>query len=326
MGRGACALAVAVVGVCLSGTPTSVAGTTNPLAGVHFWVDPNGAAAQAAAKLRSQGDTTDAASLDVLAAQPNAVWLTSTSAPTQISSTLSQATRAGQVPVFVTYYLPGRDCGGYSSGGAANAGAYASWVNSIATTIGTSAAVVVVEPDAIPEIATGCFAQSAGAYESMLSAEIGKLKQLPKTSVYLDAGNPSWVTDPSKLVTPLQRSSLGTADGFALNVSNFQTLTDDTGYGDRLSTLTGGKHYVVDTGRNGLGPLPPGSGYTGPSWCNPPGRAIGVKPTPATGHGTADAYLWIKTPGASDGSCGLGDPPAGTFWVSYALGLVNRAS
>ncbi|WP_443063670.1 glycoside hydrolase family 6 protein [Streptomyces sp. NBC_00663] len=33
------------------------------------------------------------------------------------------------------------------------------------------------------------------------------------------------------------------------------------------------------------------------SWCNPPGRALGVPPTTSTGHRLLDAYLWIKRPG-----------------------------
>ena len=65
----------------------------------------------------------------------------------------------------------------------------------------------------------------------------------------------------------------------------------------------------MDTGRNGNGPLPDHSGYRGPSWCNPPGRALGRVPTAATGDRLADAFLWVKYPGESDGSCGLGDLP-----------------
>src|SRR6185503_5483480 len=106
--------------------------------------------------------------------------------------------------------------------------------------------------------------------------------------------------------------------------SNFRTTSDSIGYGTRLSALTGGAHFVVDTSRNGAGPLPTGSGYPGPSWCNPPGRALGTAPTLSTGVPLVDGYLWIKYPGESDGSCGLGDPAAGTFWLDYALGLARQ--
>jgi endoglucanase len=51
-------------------------------------------------------------------------------------------------------------------------------------------------------------------------------------------------------------------------------------------------------------------------WCNPPGRGLGLRPTATTGQPLADAYLWIKTPGQSEGQCNRGiagtttDPPS----------------
>jgi len=38
-----------------------------------------------------------------------------------------------------------------------------------------------------------------------------------------------------------------------------------------------------------------------------------------------DAFLWIKIPGESDGTC-QGCPPAGTWWPAYALGLARNAA
>jgi cellulase/cellobiase CelA1 len=40
----------------------------------------------------------------------------------------------------------------------------------------------------------------------------------------------------------------------------------------------------------------------------------------SSGH----AFLWIKTPGESDGSCG-GGPQAGKWWADYALELSRMA-
>ncbi|MCW2873942.1 glycoside hydrolase family 6 protein, partial [Actinacidiphila oryziradicis] len=37
-----------------------------------------------------------------------------------------------------------------------------------------------------------------------------------------------------------------------------------------------------------------------------------------------DAYLWVKRPGESDGSC-RGAPPAGQWWSDYALRLARAA-
>ena len=69
-------------------------------------------------------------------------------------------------------------------------------------------------------------------------------------------------------------------------------------------------------GRNGAGPAP------GDDWCNPSGRALGDRPTAATGDRLVDALLWVKRPGESDGACN-GGPPAGEWWADYALGLAR---
>jgi endoglucanase len=60
-------------------------------------------------------------------------------------------------------------------------------------------------------------------------------------------------------------------------------------------------------------------------WCNPSGRALGVQPTTATGNGHIDAFLWVKRPGDSDGSCGQGDPGPGHFVNQFAIDLARNA-
>jgi endoglucanase len=85
--------------------------------------------------------------------------------------------------------------------------------------------------------------------------------------------------------------------------------------------LTGGSHYVIDTSRNGSGPVDDSP----MNWCNPPGRALGVAPTTDTAGEHADAYLWIKRVGESDGSCGRGEPGAGVFVNQYAIDLARNA-
>ncbi|MEU2064778.1 glycoside hydrolase family 6 protein [Streptomyces sp. NPDC013455] len=100
-------------------------------------------------------------------------------------------------------------------------------------------------------------------------------------------------------------------------------------------------HFVIDTGRNGLGAWTPEPGkYSGDPepWCNAPGRGLGPRPTADTGVPLVDAYLWIKVPGESDGSCtrgtggtvdpeyGIVDPPAGTWWPDQAHTLARNAA
>src|ERR1044071_3253907 len=102
----------------------------------------------------------------------------------------------------------------------------------------------------------------------------------------------------------LKRAGIDHADGFALNVANFETTKDTIAYGVRLSARLGGAPFVIDTSRNGNGPAAKGHHH----WCNPPGRALGEAPTLSTGQPLVDAYLWVKRPGESDGACGRGAP------------------
>ncbi|MGW6393228.1 glycoside hydrolase family 6 protein [Streptomyces sp. NPDC055103] len=100
-------------------------------------------------------------------------------------------------------------------------------------------------------------------------------------------------------------------------------------------------HFVIDTSRNGLGAWTPEPGkYSGDPeiWCNAPGRGLGARPTADTGVPLVDAFLWIKIPGESDGSCtrntggtidpeyGIVDPPAGTWWPDQAHTLARNAA
>lgn len=67
-------------------------------------------------------------------------------------------------------------------------------------------------------------------------------------------------------------------------------------------------------------------------------RGLGLRPTADTGNALVDAYLWIKTPGESDGQCnrwappgspnpvrGMMDPPAGAWFPEQALELAQLA-
>ena len=60
------------------------------------------------------------------------------------------------------------------------------------------------------------------------------------------------------------------------------------------------------------------------NWCNPPGRALGSPPTTQTADPSCDAYLWLKKPGESDGSCN-GGPKAGLWYNERALELSRNA-
>jgi endoglucanase len=144
-------------------------------------------------------------------------------------------------------------------------------------------------------------------------------------------------------------------------------------YAQNMGTAVAATHFVIDTSRNGDGPnsmqayaQPP---YDQPSsviatlasgnWCNPPASGLGLRPTAKTGVPLLDAYLWVKTPGQSDGQCdaaggvrawdysdytqpawpagtagqalfdplwGVDDPAAGDWFPQQALQLAQDAS
>jgi endoglucanase len=289
-----------------------------------FYVDPANAAAQQEKQYRQAGQTQNADAIAKLAAQPTATWITdNNNVFARVRALTVAASQAQKTALIVAYWIPGRDCGQFSSGGAPSADAYRAWIEQIASAIGGSSAWVILEPDAIPQSLGNCLpnGKAVKARYQMLDAAVTRLAALPKTSVYLDAGHAEWINPVDKLVKPLQASGIGKAAGFSLNVSNFVTTEANTAYGNSLSGLVGGKHFVIDTSRNGNGP------YTGndgaPTWCNPPGRAIGDVPSTTTAQPLVAAYLWIKVPGESDGNCRPGAPPAGVWWPDYALSLVQ---
>jgi hypothetical protein len=297
----------------------TMTGTSSSLfAGAKWFLDPDSNARRQAAAWRLSRPA-DAAQMDKIAGQPQADWFGDWSGDVQaaVSNRVTQITASGALPVLVAYDIPLRDCGSYSAGGAKSPDAYKSWIRSFAAGIGTRRAVVVLEPDALAGM--GCLsAADQQTRLGLISDAVSVLAARAGVSTYVDAGNSGWQSA-ATMAARLKSAGVAGARGFALNVSNLMTTASQRTYGDQLSGLIGGKHYIVDTSRNGLGPTADGE------WCNPSGRALGDRPTAATGDVLADAYFWIKRPGESDGTCN-GGPAAGAWWADYALGLAKRAA
>lgn len=296
--------------------------------GTTFHVNPDNNARKGAQRLLAAGRTEQARLVQRrIADHPTATWLTPE--PDDVydeARAVSKAAAAeGALPVLVAYNVPNRDCGQFSSGGAADIDAYLDWVGSLAAGIGRDPAVVVLEPDAVAHSLDGCGPQqSVAERHRLLSEAVTILKRQPEVRVYVDAGNASWIDDVDALAKGLEASGIEQADGFALNVSNFETTQRSVAYGTRLSEQLGGAHFVIDTSRNGNGPMAPAAGSADhSSWCNPPGRRLGAPPTTETGSPLVDALLWVKQPGDSDGACGAGAPPAGHWWPRLALDLLG---
>lgn len=294
-------------------------------AAARLYALPGNPLLAAASLLQGNGQPAEAAELRAIARTPGGIWATGQSGEmAEVRRATAAATRAQAVAVIVAYNLPGRDaCGRFSGTAGMPAQDYLRWIGQLASAIGDGQDIVIVEPDALPDIVRGCLspAQAAERYR-LLRYAMRVLGALPRARVYLDAGNPGMFADPAKLAGPLRRAGLRYGRGFSANVSNFQWTGTVVAWSQRLERALGGRlGAVIDTSRNGSGPY---TGPEAPQWCNPPGRALGPRPRLRPGPAGIDAYLWIKDPGASDGPC-HGGPPAGQYWPQYALGLAQRS-
>jgi hypothetical protein len=131
----------------------------------------------------------------------------------------------------------------------------------LAAAIGERPAVLILEPDALAQIDLYPQEKRRERY-GMIRDAVEMLTRSGSADVYIDAGNSAWI-EPEEMARRLRKADIGKARGFALNVSNFQRTGETLDYGRRLSALVDGKHFVIDTSRNGNGPLPPGADREG---------------------------------------------------------------
>jgi endoglucanase len=302
------------------GTGAGAAAGQNPLAGKSFYADPQSKAAKAAADADADADAETAAGgaaevFAKIAAQPTGIWIEPGKYPLatvedEVSTIAETAASKGELPVFVVYGIPDRDCGNQSAGGL-SAADYPHWVEAIARALSIRKAVVILEPDAL------ALAPQCGNVDQRVEQLHAAVESLATTRaiVYLDAGHSDWM-EASSMAALLSRAGIAQTRGFATNVSNFNGSAAEHAWGESVSALTAGAHYVIDTSRNGRG--------SNGEWCNPSGRALGVVPAVVTGDGAQDANLWVKPPGESDGTCN-GGPAAGDWWGEMAVELADNA-
>lgn len=304
--------AAAVVGVRANATALGLPSASTSLASVRLFVD-------AASPARRQVDAwkrsrpSEAALLERIASQPMAKWFGGWNHDVRgdVRQLVSSAGN-GTTPVLVAYNIPGRDCGNYSAGGEKDARSYGSWIRSFAAGLQGKRAIVVLEPDAIAGM--DCLSSQGQADRLAILRDAVSVLKGANALVYVDAGHAKWKS-PEIMAARLAQAGISQADGFALNVSNYVSTSANISYGEKISAKVGGKHFLIDTSRNGAA--------TATTWCNPSGQALGATPTTRTGNARVDAFLWIKNPGESDGTCN-GGPRAGQFWPEYAMGLAQR--
>ncbi len=240
---------------------------------------------------------------------PKAIWLGDWA--DDLDRQVREARERGETAVFILYNAIKRDLGSYSAGGAANLDKYLQWIDRFVSRIGDLSCIVVMEPDALPHM-PHMNVDDIKLRTTMLQEGLKRLRKNRNARVYLDAGHSNWLSA-DETARMLKIIGVELFDGFAENVSNRRPTHELMAHAKRVSAQIGGKHFILDTSRNGVAK---------DDWCNPQGEKLGQLPTFKTGEPLCDAFLWLKSPGESDGTCN-GGPAAGELWIERAIDLAK---
>jgi endoglucanase len=307
---------------------------SNPLTGASFFVDPLSTVANVAKSYSP---------LRVIAGQPGTARFGTFSygSPyvpdigTAVSRYLTRAaaTSPGTVPLLATYRLVHGARGNGDS--AAEQQSYHNFITGFAQGIGSYRAVLFLEEDSL--ITTPSLnAHGLAVRMSELNDAINILTSTcPHLVVYLDAGAADALSA-ANAASLLKRAGVAKIQGFFLNSTHFDRTSKEIAYGNKISSATGGKHFVINTGENGQGALVPKDivTYGNEILCNPKGRGLGPKPTTKTGARNVDMFAWTSNPGESGGACRpnlpqyelQGPPGTGAYWPAYGLMLLKNAN
>ncbi len=236
-------------------------GSSGLNASTQFYVPkPLHGALEQIADLTAAGEKADALLVKQMIQTPQAVWFTGGTPKVVmqgVRNTVLRAADKGTVPVLVAYNIPFRDCSQYSAGGATSVAAYKAWIDAFAAGIGAYPAVVILEPDGLGIIpwynpfgdrdswvpnpnyewcqpAEADPATAASDRFAMLNYAVDALKAHANTSVYLDGTHSGWL-GAGDAADRLVLAGVNKADGFFLNVSNFQASERLEKYGTWVS-------------------------------------------------------------------------------------------
>jgi cellulose 1,4-beta-cellobiosidase len=278
----------------------------------------------------------------------------------------------------VIYDLPGRDCAAKASNGELKAGdvktyksGYIDPIAKILKANPNTAFALLIEPDSLPNLVTNAdlatCKNSASGYRDGVAYAL-KTLNLPNVVMYIDAGHGGWLGWNDNLKPGAQElakaykagGSPSQFRGWSTNVAGWNSWDMSPGefsdasdaeynkaqnektyvtlFGAALKTAGMPNHAIVDTGRNGVQGLREEWG----DWCNVNGAGFGIRPTADTGLELADAFVWVKPGGESDGTsdtgatrydsyCGKPDafkpaPEAGTWNQEYFEMLLQNAN
>ncbi|HWF56491.1 MAG TPA: glycoside hydrolase family 6 protein [Solirubrobacteraceae bacterium] len=336
----------------------------NPLSGASFFVDgpAHGGAAGAIAQLLGQSLTSFSESegwaqvqqqlsnllpshasvagqvqeLAKIASEPETQRISSYSQGGSATGIYSQTQKLfchnfladqGTVPIINTYFLHA-SLGGCATTSQINAymPLFQARVNAVAAGTGNRPVVFLLETDGIGSSSCMVRMHSIGTWESAIRYEVQTLGALPHAVTYVEAGY-SDSNSPSYTARALRAVDVSSIRGFYTNDTHINWTINEIKWGEKIVKDLHGGHFIVNTAQNGNGPkLNPHPSKQGiEDLCNPPGRALGPKPTTSTGFPDVDAFMWTSIPGNSGGTCN-GGTPSGTFWTALGVRLATAAN
>src|SRR5574341_1429649 len=217
---GLVAVAALLVPVAASAAPT---GDRTLAPDTRFLVPaPNQGAVQQTIDLLRHGQLADAARIAKMVTTPQAVWVTK-GTPKDARRAVEKAIALADVQRAVAVLAD-----------------YKAWIDGFAAGIGWHKAVVILEPDGLGLIPSSCnngagepgFTDAA-RYEEINHA-IDALEAQPNSIVYLDATHSAWL-NVHDAASRLLQGGVQRAQGFFLNVSNFQYTPNLVQYGTWIS-------------------------------------------------------------------------------------------
>jgi endoglucanase len=232
----------------------------------------------------------------------------------------------GSIPIITTYFLYQAGYCETSSEIVSHRPTFERQVNEMVQGIANRPAVMLLELDAIGS--SSCMARTGALteWENDMRYEINAVASLPHTVVYIEGGYSDGAS-PSYTARVLNAVGVRSIRGFFTNDTHMQWTANEARWGLKVSSMTGGAHFIINTADNGHGPLlnrhPTTQGIE--DLCNPPGRGAGIPTTTDTGNPAVDAFMWVHVPGTSSGKCN-GGTPSGTFWLARALTEARNAN
>ncbi|KAM7198677.1 exoglucanase 3 precursor [Rhypophila sp. PSN 637] len=326
----------------------------------------------------SSMDESTAAKAQEVAKVGSFLWLDTIENINKLQPVLDDGVPCDHILGLVIYDLPGRDCAAKASNGELKVGEinkyktqYIDVVAGLLKANPNTAFALVIEPDSLPNLVTNSDVQacknSAAGYRDGVAYAL-KTLNLPNVVMYLDAGHGGWLGWDANLKPGAQElakayKAAGSPKqfrGIATNVAGwnswdmspgeFASASDAkynkcqnekiyvTEFGAALKSAGMPNHAIVDTARNGVQGLREEWG----NWCNVKGAGFGIRPSADTGLELADAFVWVKPGGESDGTsdssavrydsfCGKSDayqpsPEAGQWHQAYFEDLINNAN